>query len=75
MTEQEISELAAILVNEHGHGALDIAQRRKAQYAHEPRGAAFLLWSQIAEAAARLWRTRQARQRGSQTMLARHQRC
>jgi hypothetical protein len=61
MTEQEISELAAILVNEHGHAALDFAQRRKHQYAREPLSDAFLLWSQIAEVTARLLRAREAR--------------
>ena len=62
MTQQEISELAAILVNEHGHAALDIAQRRQNQYAHEPLSDAFLLWSQIAEITGRLLRVRDARQ-------------
>ncbi len=60
MTEQEITELAAILVNEHGHTALEVAERRKAQYAQEPHSDGFLLWSRIAAATARLLRVREA---------------
>jgi hypothetical protein len=73
MTQQQILELAAILVNEHGHAALDIAQRRKAQYAHEPLCDAFVLWSEIAEAAGRLWRVRQARQAIQRQTTSAHQ--
>jgi hypothetical protein len=54
MSEQEIIELAAILVNEHGHAALAIAERRRDQHAHERDSAAFRLWSEIADATARL---------------------
>src|SRR5258706_347819 len=32
MTQQEIIELAAILVNEHGHAARDVAERRRNQH-------------------------------------------
>ena len=47
MSEQEILELAAILVNEHGSAALDLAKRRRQQFAHEPRSAGYRVWSQI----------------------------
>lgn len=59
MTEQEIVELAAILVNEHGHAALAVAERRRDQHAHEPHSDAYRLWSRIAVATARLLRVRQ----------------
>jgi len=65
MTEQEITELAAILVNEHGHTALDIAERRRAQYAQEPHSDGYLLWSRIAAATARLLRVRETRFAGA----------
>jgi hypothetical protein len=54
MTEQEIVELAAILINEHGHAALETAERRCDQHAHEPGGEAFRLWTRIAEAVGQL---------------------
>ena len=56
MTDQEIIELAAILVNEHGHAALDVAERRRSQ--HPTRSDSYRLWTRIAEATARLLRTR-----------------
>jgi hypothetical protein len=59
MTQQEIIELAAILVNEHGHAAHDIAERRRNQ--HAPTSYSYRLWTKIAEATARLLRTRQGR--------------
>lgn len=62
MSEQEIIELAAILVNEHGHSALAVAAERRDQHAHEPHSEAYRLWSKIAEATARLLRAK-ARQR------------
>ncbi len=58
MTEQEIIELAAILVDEHGREALDIAERRRAQYAYEPNSDAYRLWTRIAGAVSRLLQTR-----------------
>ena len=70
MTEQDIAELAAILVNEHGHAAIDIAERHKAQYAHEPLSDAYRLWSQIAAATARLLRTPRFRQGQRDTSMA-----
>jgi hypothetical protein len=59
MIEQEIIELAAILVNEHGHAALEIAERRRDQHAHEPHSDAYRLWARIAIATARLLRAKQ----------------
>ena len=59
MTQQEIIELAAILINEHGEAALEVAERRRDQFAHEPHSDAFRLWSQIANETARLLRVRQ----------------
>ena len=53
MTDEEIIELAAILVNEHGHGALRVANYRRDHFAYEPHSDAFRLWSRIAEATAR----------------------
>jgi hypothetical protein len=52
MSEREIVELAAILVNEHGHAAREVAERRRDQ--HSRQSASFRLWSEIAEATARL---------------------
>ena len=53
MTEQEVSELAAILVDEHGEAALIVAERRREQFAYKPKSPAFRLWSRIAVAVAR----------------------
>ena len=36
MSEKQIIELAAILVNEHGHAALQVAERRRDQHADKP---------------------------------------
>ena len=54
MDDQEITELAAILVNEHGHSALDVAQQRREQHAHMPWSDAYRLWTRIAAATARV---------------------
>ncbi len=54
MTDQEIIELAAILVNEHGHAAVRVAERRRDQHADEPDSDAYRLWTRIAEATAQL---------------------
>ena len=59
MTEQETVELAAILVNEHGHAALDVAERRRAQFADKPDSDGFRLWSDIAEAVIRVLRVKE----------------
>jgi hypothetical protein len=59
MSEQEILELAAILIDEHGPVALAVAGRRRDQHAHEPASDAFRLWGRIAEATRHLlsrWR-------------------
>jgi hypothetical protein len=52
MTKQEIDELAAILLNEHGHAAFRIAEARRDQHRHEPHCDAYLLWDAIAAAVA-----------------------
>lgn len=59
MTAQEITELAAILVNEHDDAALEIAERRRDQYARERHFATYRLWARIAIATARLLRQRE----------------
>jgi hypothetical protein len=59
MSEREIIELAAILVNEHGHAALDVAERRREQHARNRSSAAYRLWSKIAAATARMLRMQQ----------------
>ena len=59
MSEREIIELAAILVNEHGHDALAVAERRRDQYARERHSASYRLWSKIAAATARMLRMKQ----------------
>lgn len=52
MTDQEIVELAAILVNEHGHAALRAAKIRLAE--HGPGSDAHRLWTRIAAEVERL---------------------
>ena len=52
MTDQEIEELAAILVQEHGDAALKVAENRRSLHAHDSDG--FRLWTQIAAAVGRL---------------------
>ena len=56
MTDQEITELAAILVNEYGHAALNVAEQRREQHAHEPHSDSYRVWARISEATARLLR-------------------
>jgi hypothetical protein len=56
MTEQEIVELAAILVNEHGHEAVRAADIRLRE--HPPGSDGHELWSRIAAEVARLLRER-----------------
>ncbi len=52
MTDQEVEELAAILVQEHGPAALNVAENRRSLHA---RGSdSFELWTRIAEAVGRL---------------------
>ena len=52
MTEQEIVELAAILVNEHGHEAVRAADMRLREHPSGSDG--HQLWSRIAAEVARL---------------------
>ncbi|HLY47079.1 MAG TPA: hypothetical protein VKQ73_15965 [Stellaceae bacterium] len=59
MTAQEITELAAILVNEHDEAALAVAEQRRDQYARERHFTAYRLWARIAIATAHLLRLRQ----------------
>ena len=54
MTDQEIPELAAILINEHGHAAIEVACRRRDQHADDPQGETYRLWDRILAATARL---------------------
>ena len=54
MTEKQIIELAAILVTEYGHAALQVAERRRDQYAHKPHSDSYRVWARIAEATVRL---------------------
>jgi hypothetical protein len=56
MTEKQISELAAILVNEYGHAALRVAERRRDQHAGRPHSDAYRVWARIVGATARLLR-------------------
>jgi hypothetical protein len=59
MTDQEIIELAAILVNDHGQTALQVAERRRDQHASKPNSDAYQLWTRIAQATARLLHIKQ----------------
>jgi hypothetical protein len=62
MTEQEIVELAAILVSEHGHTALRAAEIRLRE--HQPGSDGHRLWTQIAAEVARLLRVEHRAQIG-----------
>ena len=53
MTRHEIAELAAILVAEHGHTALQIAESRRDQHRRAKNAAAYDLWDAIAVEVAR----------------------
>jgi hypothetical protein len=52
MTDQEVDELAAILVQEHGPAALNVAENRRSLHAQG--SDSFQLWTQIAEAVLRM---------------------
>ncbi len=52
MTDQEVEELAAILVQEHGNAALKVAENRRSL--HALGSDSFELWTRIAEAVGRL---------------------
>ena len=56
MSDKQIIELAAILVNEYGHVAVQIAERRRDQHADKPHSNSYRVWARIAEATARLLR-------------------
>ena len=56
MTDKQIRELAAILVNEYGHAALQLAEKRRDQYADKPHSDSYRVWARIAEATVRLLR-------------------
>jgi hypothetical protein len=56
MSEKQIRELAAILVNEYGHAALQVAERRRDQHANKRHSDAYRVWARIADATARLLR-------------------
>jgi hypothetical protein len=57
MTDQEVDELAAILVHEHGNAALEVAEDRRSL--HHSGSAGFRVWTRIATAVLRLLRIRQ----------------
>jgi hypothetical protein len=61
MSEKQIIELAAILVNEYGHAAVQVAEYRRDQHADRPHSEAYRVWARIAEATARLLRVSQGR--------------
>ena len=61
MDDREVQELAAILVEEHGARAVDVAALRQAAHADHPHSEIFRLWSAIAAAAAQLLRRRGSR--------------
>jgi hypothetical protein len=52
MTDHEVDELAAILVQEHGPAALKVAENRRSLHARA--SDSFQLWTRIAEAVGRL---------------------
>jgi hypothetical protein len=62
MSEKQIIELAAILINEYGHAAVQVAERRRDQHADRPHSDAYRVWARIAEATDRLLRVSQRRQ-------------
>lgn len=52
MTDQEVEELAAILVHEHGTAALGVAEDRRSL--HEGGSDGYQVWTRIAAAVARM---------------------
>ena len=52
MTDQEVEELAAILVHEHGNAALEVAEDRRS--VHEAGSDAYQVWTRIAASVNRL---------------------
>jgi len=63
MNDREVQELAAILVEEHGGRAVEVAERRQAEYADRPGSEVSLLWAAIRAAAAQLLRRRKRMKR------------
>lgn len=53
MTPHDVQELAAILVGEHGPGALQMATARRDQHGRERNSTAYRLWDAIAAEVAR----------------------
>jgi hypothetical protein len=58
MNDREVRELAAILVEEHGSRAVEVAERRQAEHADMPGSEVSRLWTAIRAAAAQLLRRR-----------------
>jgi hypothetical protein len=58
MTDRQVLELAAILVNDRGKGAVRLARKRRAQ--HPPRSEPYRLWSRIVAATLQLLLRRQS---------------
>ena len=54
MTPQDVHELAAILVAEHGPKALQMARDRRDQHGRESNSTAYSLWDAICAEVARL---------------------
>jgi hypothetical protein len=52
MTDQEVEELAAILVHEHGNAAREVAEERRSL--HERGSDGYQVWTRIAAAVGRL---------------------
>jgi hypothetical protein len=65
MTDAQIRELAAILVNEYGYAAKQIARARRDQHRHAPQSDSYRLWAAIAAAVGRsLARRRRSKRSG-----------
>lgn len=65
MTNKQISELAAILVNEYGRAALQMAEHRRDQFADKPHSDSYRVWARIAAATVRLLRLRRRERVGA----------
>jgi sugar (pentulose or hexulose) kinase len=64
MNDREVRELAAILVEEHGSRAIEVAERRQAEHADRPGSELSRLWAAIRAATAQLLRRRKRTDRG-----------
>lgn len=58
MTDKQIRELAAILVNEYGHAAVQVAEKRRDQHRDKPHSDSYRVWARIADATVRLLQVR-----------------